>query len=256
MTNYASKLGEAVGHAVESQIHQIIQAVVAPHNLFVDIGGARPGKRTGKKLLMVNDTGTEYQIDLAVENRAGEPLILVESKYIRYKKHNRDKASWTCVAHYKLRTTYPSVRKSIAVLMGQWSEPSRKLMNSFGVELVVIPFSHLVQVLEGYGIEFDWPEDDNKIPKRAWTQWEKLAATTRSEIAQKILEPQADQIRKLILDAIQTEETQARNIEQVELLLRTVQGEYFVRKFKSAREAAIYLLGLTRDADNVQDLLK
>jgi len=256
MPNYASKLGEAAGHAVEAEVQRIIQEVVEPHGLYVDVGGARPGKRTGKKLLMVNDTGTEYQIDLAVENKAGDPLILVESKYIRYKKHNRDKASWTCGAHYKLRTTYPSVRKSVAVLMGQWSEPSKKLMNSFGVELVVIPFSHLVKVLGEYGIEFDWPEDDNKIAKRSWAKWEKLADVTKREIAQKILEPQAKAIRKLVLDAIQAEDVPVKNIEKVECLLQTAQGEYFVKKFKSAKDAAIYLLGLTRDADNVQGLLK
>lgn len=238
MTNYASKLGEAVGHAVEAEVRRIINAAVEPYNLFVDVGGVRPGKRKGKKLLMVNDTGTEYQIDLAVENKAGEPLILVESKYIRYKKHNRDKASWTCVAHYKLRTTFPSVRKSIAVLMGQWSEPSRKLMNSFGVELVVIPFSHMVRILGENGIEFDWPEDDARIPRQSWSKWKKLSDAIRSEIARKILEPQAIQIRKLILDAIQAENVPVKNIEKVELLLQTAQGEYFVKKFKSARDAA------------------
>lgn len=255
MPNYASKLGEAVGHAVEAEVQRIIQKAVEPHNLYVDVGGARPGKRKGKKLLMVNDTGTEYQIDLAVENKDGDPLILVESKYIRYKKHNRDKASWTCVAHYKLRTTYPSVRKSIAVLMGQWSEPSRKLMNSFGVELVVIPFNHMVEVLKAFGIEFDWPEDDNAISKRSWAKWEKLSDADKSEIAQRIIDPQASQIRKLVIDAIQAEDVQAKNVERIELLLKTSQGEYFLKKFQSAREAAIYLLGLTRDADDVQGLL-
>ena len=256
MPNYAGRLGEAVGHAVETEVQRIIREVVEPHNLFVDVGGARPGKRKGKKLLMVSDTGTAYQIDLTVENRAGEPLILVESKYIRYKKHNRDKASWTCVAHYKLRTSYPSVRKSIAVLMGQCSEPSRKLMNSFGVELVIIPFSHMVKVLEEFAIEFDWPEDSNAIPKRAWEKWEKLPVATRTEIAEKILKPQVPEIQKLILDAIRQEDVPVKNIEKVELLLQTAQGEYFVRKFTSARDAAIYLLGLTRDAENVQDLLR
>ena len=227
-----------------------------PHGLFVDVGCARPGKRKGKKLLMVNDTGTEYQIDLAVENKAGDPLILVESKYIRYKKHNRDKASWTCVAHYKLRTTNPSVRKSIAVLMGQWSEPSKKLMNSFGVELVVISFSHMVKVLGEFGIEFDWPEDDTRIPKQAWAKWDKLPDVSKRQIAQKILEPQVQQIRKLVLDAIQAEDVPSKNIERVELLVQTTQGEYFVKKFKSAKDAAIYLLGLTRDAEDVQGLLR
>jgi len=256
MPNYASKLGEAVGHAAEAEIQRIIQESVKPFDLYVDVGGPRPGKRKGKKLLMVNDTGTEYQIDLAVENKANEPIILVESKYIRYKKHNRDKASWTCVAHYKLRTTYPTVRKSIAVIMGQWSEPSKKLMNAFGVELVTIPFEHMSRVLQDFEIEFDWPEDNNAIPKRSWGKWQKLDEAQVGEIARRILAPQAASIRKLVVDAIRSEQVPIKNVDKIELLLKTSQGEYFLKKFPSAREAAIYLLGLTQDTDDVQGLLR
>ncbi len=256
MPNYASKLGEAVGNAVEKEIQRVIQEAVAPFNLYVDVGGERAGKRKGKKLLMVNDTGTEYQIDLAIENKASEPLVLVESKYIRYKKHNRDKASWTCVAHYKLRTTYPSVRKSIAVLMGQWSAPSKRLMNSFGVELVEIPFDRMNAILRDFGIKFDWPEDNNLIPKRSWNKWKKLSALDVSEIARQIVAPQALAIKQLVLDAIKSEDVQVKNIERIELLLKTTQGEFFLKKFQSAREAAMYLLGLTRDEDDVHGLLR
>lgn len=63
MPNYASQLGEAVGNAVEAEIQRIIQQVVEPYGLYVDVGGKRPGKRKGSKLLMVNDTGTQYQVE-------------------------------------------------------------------------------------------------------------------------------------------------------------------------------------------------
>jgi hypothetical protein len=223
----------------------------------VDAGGARPGKRKGQKLLMVNDTGTEYQIDLVVENQEGKPFILLESKYIRYKKHNRDKASWTCVAHYKLRTTYPTVKKSIAVLIGQWSEPSRKLMNSFGVELVVIPFEHMVKTLVDYDVEFDWAEDDNKTPRQGWFAWSRLSDDQHREIARRIVAPQqAAEIKRLILEAIQTEESVIKNVDKIELLLKTSQGEYFVKRFGNVREAIAYLLQLTQDVDNVRGLLR
>ncbi len=256
MPNYASKLGEAVGNAVEGEIQRIVKETVAPFGLYVDTGGVRPGKRKGQKLLMVNDTGTEYQIDLAVENQQGNPFLLLESKYIRYKKHNRDKASWTCVAHYKLRTTHPSVRKSIAVLMGQWSEPSKKLMNSFGVELVEIPFAHMVKTLDGYGVKFDWAEDDNTTPKRGWSAWSKLSDDKQKEIARKIIAPRATQIQRLLLEAIRTEETTVKNVERIELLLKTSQDEYFVKKFSNVRDTIAYLLQLTKDIDDVKGLLK
>jgi len=129
MPNPASALGEAIGKSVEREVQTIIQESVEPFGLYVDTGGKRKGRK-GQKLLLVNETGNAYQIDTVVENKDGKPLVLVETKYLRYKKHNRDKASWTCVAHFKLRTTYPSVKKSIAILLGNWSKPSQELMRS------------------------------------------------------------------------------------------------------------------------------
>lgn len=255
MPNYASRLGEAVGNTVEAEIQRLIRIAVEPYGLYVDTGGKRAEKRQGKKLLMVNDTGTQYQIDLAVENKQAEPFILVESKYIRYKKHNRDKASWTCVAHYKLRTTYPTIRKSIAILMGNWSEPSRKLMQSFGVEIVDIPFSEMVTILGARGIEFDWAEDDNETPRRAWEKWSQLAEEERRTIAQEILSPHAEQIRSLILTAIESQAAPIANVERLELLIKTSQDEYHLKKFSSVNAAIQYLLGLTADLENVQGRL-
>lgn len=63
-SNHASKLGEAVGHLIEAEVQRIIKEVVEPHGCYVDVGGARPGKRKGTKLLLVNDTDNEYQIDV------------------------------------------------------------------------------------------------------------------------------------------------------------------------------------------------
>ncbi len=240
---------------MELEIQRIVREVVEPYGLFVDTGGKRPGKRKGEKLLMVNDSGTEYQIDLAVENKNGDPFVLLESKYIRYKKHNRDKASWTCVAHYKLRTTHPTIRKSIAVLMGNWSEPSKRLMKSFGVETVEIPFQEMIAILGESSIEFDWDEKDNRTPKRSWGKWSHLSSQTKAEIARKILANHADKIRSLVVSAIESAEILIENVEQVELLLKTSQEQYHLRKFRSIREALTFLLGLTTDVDNVRGRL-
>lgn len=256
MPNYASQLGEAIGNAVEAQIQRFISQVVEPYGLYVDAGGKRPGKRQGAKLLMVNDTGTEYQIDLVVENKAGEPFILVESKYIRYKKHNRDKASWTCVAHYKLRTTYPTVRKSIAILMGNWSAPSKKLMNSFGVEIVEIPFDEMVNVLDRHGIEFKWDETDNETPKRSWDQWSTLTPNLKQDIAREILSGHTQEIESLVTSAIERDETEIVNVDSIELLLKTSEDEYHLKKFTSINATIQYLLGLTTDIENVKGKLK
>ena len=69
-------------------------------------------------------TGNVYQIDAVIYHADDRPIVIIDPKYIRYTKHNRDKGSWLCVAHYNLRKTHHSIRKSLAVLAGRWPEPS------------------------------------------------------------------------------------------------------------------------------------
>jgi len=67
-----------------------------------------------KKLILTDQDGNDYEVDAVIVNRRFQPLVLLESKYIRYKKHNRDKASWICTAHTKLRAKFPTIRTSIS----------------------------------------------------------------------------------------------------------------------------------------------
>lgn len=256
MANPASALGEAVGKSVEREVQSIIREAVGPFSLTVDTGGPRKGKRKGEKLLLVNETGNEYQIDTVVEDAEGEPLILVESKYIRYKKHNRDKASWTCVAHFKLRTTYPSVKKSIAILMGNWSAPSKRLMEAFGIELIEIPFNEMVTVLRRHKINFDWPEKSSIIPKRSWQKYYSLSEQERQAIARECLAGHKEEIQRKVLEAVRADPERPKNVDQIELLLRTTHNEYYVKKFRTIRDTIKHLIGLIEDAKDLKTLLK
>jgi hypothetical protein len=83
---------------------------------YITTGPVNPRTGKGARLILTDSNGNEYNVDSVIINNRFQPLVLVESKYIRYKKHNRDKASWICTAHTKLRQRYATVRKSIAVL--------------------------------------------------------------------------------------------------------------------------------------------
>jgi len=190
-----------------------------------------------------------------VEDENENPLILVESKYIRYKKHNRDKGSWTCVAHYKLRTTYPTIKKSLAILLGNWSQPSKLLMESFGIDLIEIPFGHMIGVTRKHGITFDWDEDDSKTPTQSWKLYQKLSEQDKALIAQECLEHCRAKLEETIITAIKTDPELPKNVDQIELLIKTTHKEYFVKKFSKATDAAKYLLSLTEDVQDLRDKL-
>ena len=167
VSNAASALGEAVGKLIETAIVEGLREEVESRNHTI-----RPARLT-------NGSGNTYQIDAVVFDAEENPIIIIDPKYIRYTKHNRDKGSWLCVAHYNLRKTYPTIRKSIAVLAGRWSAPSKSLIRSFGVEILEVPFQEIVEALVSYGIVFDWPEKDRVTPRQAWEAYDALAEPER-----------------------------------------------------------------------------
>ncbi len=256
MANYASALGEAIGHIIEAEVQNVVKEGVKGLECYVDTGGPRPGIRKGKKTLLVNDTGNQYQIDTVVEDKAGNPIVLIECKYIRYKKHNRDKASWTCVAHYKIRTTQPTIKKSIAVLIGDWTEPSKRLMRSFGVEIIEIPFNHLHDILAEHGVAFKWAEGDTEIAKSSWAIFSALSKEDKEKIARDCVALISDKLKRDVAQAIQTADIIIRNVSQIELLIKTNQEEFVLKKFKDVNETISYLLSMTSQKQDVGDIIK
>jgi len=247
VVNSASALGEAIGKLIEDEIENTIKPICVPRGFYYDRGGTRPDKRTGLKLQMINKSGNLYQLDGVIENPDGTPIIIIESKYLRYKKHNRDKASWTCSAHYSLRKTYPTIRKSIAIISGNWSRPSKKFMQSFGIELYEIPFDFICNTLVQYGLNFNWPEKDRKIPDISWARFLNLRPEDKREIGVKLLNPVRKDLIESIKFTLESGEDWAKRINTLELLLTTEMNEYFVYSFTTIREAIQFLLNLQID---------
>lgn len=255
VVNSASALGEAVGKLIEDGIENILKPVCEELNYIFDRGGYRPDKRTGVKLSMINRSGNSYQLDGVIETSAGQPVVIIESKYLRYKKHNRDKASWTCSAHYSLRKSHPTIRKSVAVLSGNWSQPSKKFMESFGIELYEIPFDHICSVLNDYTIDFNWPEKDRNIPDTSWAKFGNLNSVQISEIQEHLLKPIKHQLKESIELTLKSGEDWMKRIYEYELLLKTDRHEYFNYSFHSTKEVIHFLLSLQDDAPDLSDRL-
>ena len=167
--NPGSALGEAVGSQLEIVLNEHL-------NRFVDkfscrlISKGQKNQKTQKatKLLLYDQFGTSFNIDAVIANESMQPLILLEYKYLRYKKHNRDKGSWLCYAHNAIRRRYTSIRSSIAILAGNWSLTSLAMMKSQEINLFVIPFQRIVELLKEHDIVFDWGEKDRETAKDAW----------------------------------------------------------------------------------------
>jgi len=221
-TNEAAAFGEEIGRLFEDAILKALSDDVKSRGCAI-----RPEK-------MKNGTGNVYQIDAIVFDKDGNPLIIIDPKYIRYTKHNRDKGSWLCVAHYNLRKTFPTIRKSIAILAGRWSKPSVALIESFGVEVFEVPFSIFVTALGKEGIDFDWAEKDRPAASKAWGLFCELTSAQKLQIVDEITSGLMPLLRKEVLQVLDTDvSTIPQRVTQVEILLKTDRNEMLLSTFSS-----------------------
>ena len=97
VTNPGSAIGELIGSLLEKEIHRIIKPIAEARGfIYIDKGSLNPKTGKHKKLILTDKEGNDYNVDSIIINYRLQPLVLLESKYIRYTKHNRDKASWIC----------------------------------------------------------------------------------------------------------------------------------------------------------------
>lgn len=244
VSNPASALGEAVGKLIENSLIEVVKQEVLARNFGID--SAR----------LKNGSENTYQIDAVIFDRNGDPVILIESKYIRYKKHNRDKASWLCVAHHNLRKTFPTIRKSIAVLAGNWSTPSKALLDSFGVEVIELPFEEIVKTLACYDICFEWEEKDRETPRESWEKYCKLDPQDLPQIANLLTEPVHNHIVSSVAETLDTDLSDIRqHVSEVEVLLKTNRGEMVLRSYESVAASLQDLMSLVQDKHHQADEL-
>lgn len=244
--NPGSALGEAIGHLMEEALAQYITPLVLDHSCKLITTGPY-NKKTKKytKLLLTDSYGTDYSIDGVIINERSQPIILLESKYIRYKKHNRDKGSWICHAHGSIRNRYNSVRSCIAILAGSWSKTSLRMIASHNINIFHIPFENIALILDKYDINFRWGEKERDIALDAWNKFINLTPEQHLEIGTNLIQPVLEELKHLIDETLSDETPRA--IAQVMIEIKTTLGEIKRFFFKDRESALAFLDDFTFD---------
>lgn len=244
--NPGSAIGEAIGAQLEDALNRYLTKFV---NQFacrlVSKGPENTRTKKATKLLLYDPFGTAYNIDAVIANESMQPLILLEYKYIRSQKHNRDKGSWLCTAHQAIRRRYNSVRSSIAILAGSWSGPSLAMLESHDVSVFMIPFDVIVQLLDRYKIQFDWGEKDRNTAIHAWNTYSQLSQKAKSNIAERMVDVIRSALSKRIA-AILDDQTK-RELEKITLEIHTTLGEVKRFEFLSIDDAMNFLEDFSMD---------
>lgn len=256
--NPGSAIGEAIGASMEAALGEFLKIIAEANNHHYIAKSPFKGK---KKLLMYDQHGTGYNIDSVIANESMQPIILFESKYIRYKKHNRDKGSWLCTAHPAVRRKYHSIRSSIAILAGNWSSSSIAMMRSYDINIFLIPYQKICGFLELHGVNFDWGEKDRAQAFIAWQKYAALPDDTKLAIGRQMADLVKPDLKNLVT-AILDNKTE-RLVSRVTIELHSNLGEVKCYDFEKVNDAVDFLnqkeLGhmfITADSLTLFDLLQ
>ncbi|MFH1732574.1 MAG: hypothetical protein ABIF82_13120 [Planctomycetota bacterium] len=168
-----------------------------------------------------------------------QPLILLEWKYLRYTKHNRDKGSWVCTAHPALRRRFSSIRSSIAVLAGKWSATSLTMMKSHDINFFLIPFDLVCGLFAEHGIDFNWGEKDRPAAAAAWRAYRRLTRKMKAAIGSDTIAPIIEDLESCVRSVL--DDTIERVLDRVSVELRSNLGEVKIYEFDSVEEAVGFL---------------
>lgn len=250
ITNYGSALGEAIGAMLEREIHRVLEPLAQKYGCNYIKAGPINKQGRNTKLILKDAHGNGYNLDAVIINNRFQPLVLIESKYIRYKKHNRDKASWICTAHPRLRETYPTIRKSIAILMGNWSSPSKKLLKSFQVEYFEISFQDICDILQTHDINFNWQEKDRETAKTSWEQFSALSNDEKDHLAKELIRSIKPELENSILHALNDDDNNtSQQLVGIKIVINTEKGETHIFEFDSLEKAVTFMENFNKDRD-------
>ncbi len=203
VANPGSTLGEAVGALVEKEVNRLMRPIAEEYGcVYVTAGKPDPHAARATKLLMQDAAGRQFQIAAVIASRRIQPLILIDAVYAGNAKRAQEKGSEIGVAHHHLRSAYPAIRQSIAVLIGNWSASSKAIMRSSDTTIFEVGTPKIVSTLAQYGIEFEVSEKEPEHAIAAWHRWKELNASEYDAIAHALLEDIEPELRKTLQIAL------------------------------------------------------
>jgi hypothetical protein len=121
------------------------------------------------------------------------------------------------------------------------------MMRSNDINLFIIPFDLICQLLSEVGIDFNWEEKDQNKAREAWYQYNQLSENQKSEIGRKMIAFIEDKLIPLIANVL--DESIERTIEKIVLELVSNLGEIKVFEFDDINSALEFL-----ESENLGDV--
>ncbi|HXG66632.1 MAG TPA: excisionase family DNA-binding protein [Blastocatellia bacterium] len=239
IANPGAALGQKIGELIEQEAHRILNPVARSLGYsYIHDNRIDPETNRRMRLILKDASGNSYNVDALIYKAYNEkiyPFVLVESKNLRYTKHNKDKGSWICNAHPNLRRRHSSLRKSIVILAGNWSDSSKEMLQSHGCVLFEIKFQTIVNTLKNHEIHYKWEENEKEKATQALGDWVRLTGEAKTEIARTLLSGIKDELSDALIKILEPDKE--RQVNKIIIDFQTNYGEVLSLTFDSIAEA-------------------
>lgn len=231
---------KAVENVVKTTLRPLINEITDEYGCHYAASG-RYNMKSGQReraLLLSDNFGRKHNIGAFIATESMRPLILLECKFIRYDPHGRT-GERICHAHSAIRKRYHSIRSSIAILAGSWSNSSLAMMKSHDINIFLIPFDLIVTILAEFGVDFEWGEKEKEKARGAWDSFNQLSEEQKDQIGEALIALIQDELLALI--ELILDDSVAREVDRIILELVSNLGEVKVFEFGSVEEAIEFL---------------
>ena len=163
-----NSLGQWIGYFLDRATHLVLeQALQLKIHAKLQPLDLQP-KEGGPLVRLLDDFGDLKQIDHAVF-KDNEPRVIIESKWLKDKRHLNDKAAW--IRQLEDIVTENSVNKALLVLAGPW-EGYRDRMEKRNFGVIIIEVDHVYKTLKSNGIKIsiDSTKEAYNDPERTLNQ--------------------------------------------------------------------------------------
>ena len=169
-TDFGRAVGQIVGKLVERKITRVLRKYpIVPHEKWR------------------NRYNLRHEIDYVIGTRE-TPIILLETRWLKYTKHARENAGHIASFLNGVRDSHKTVQECVAVLAGSWTRDSLRVLENTNVKVFHFPFDIVSRNLARYDIVIDWAEDDKETSMHTWRKLNSLSEKKIDSLADAIFE--------------------------------------------------------------------
>jgi len=164
------KLGQLVGDwFAEYFVLPLLREVADRLMLYLDHQFKTRSAR-GERVLWRDQDGNEVDYDFVMEvggtdENIGIPVAFFECCWRRGTRHSKDKARDDSGKLVPMRQTYPTAMFLGMVISGDFTMPSREMIQSRGIDLLYIPKAKVVAAFEQVGLQMDYSDRSREEEK-------------------------------------------------------------------------------------------